>query len=152
MMLLKCTNSECCKKLTEQDIERLKNEGKTIAKKCPDCESKLVSNITEKLERKKWYGYLSEDKTIIEHLVLVVIDQFEDGSTEVEIPLLNLHLSQSDRLSGLQAASEKINDYLTKRYLLDGIYKLPYGNDRQFLTVAFQDETNPIKQQVPVWW
>ena len=146
MILLKCTNSECCKKVTEEDIEHLKNEGKKFSQNCPYCNSKLTSNIMEKLERKKWYGYLNQDRTIVEHLVLVVTDQFEDRSTEVEIPLLNLHLSQSDRLSGLQAATEAINDYLMKEY------ELSYGNDRQFVTVAFQDETDPIRQQVPVWW
>jgi DNA-directed RNA polymerase subunit RPC12/RpoP len=146
MILSKCTNPGCGKKFTEQDTADLKNEGKKFSQNCPYCNSKLTSNIMEKLERKKWYGYLNQNRTIVEHLVLVVTDQFEDRSTEVEIPLLNLHLSQSDRLSGLQAATEAINDYLMKEY------GLSYGNDRQFVTVAFQDETDPIRQQVPVWW
>jgi DNA-directed RNA polymerase subunit RPC12/RpoP len=146
MILSKCTSSECGKKFTELDIAGLKNEGKKISQNCPYCDSKLTSNVTEKLERKKWYGYLSPDKTIVEHLVLVVIDQFEDYSTEVEIPLLNLHLSESDRLSGLQVAAEAVSQYLMNQY------GLSYKNDHQFVTVAFQDETNPVKHKVPVWW
>jgi len=146
MILSKCTNSRCGKKFTEQDIAVLKNEGKKISQICPYCDFKLTFNITEKLERKKWYGYLNPDKTIVEHLVLVVIDQFEDNSTEVEIPLLNLHLTESDRLSGLQSAAKAVNEYLMNQY------GLSYGNDHQFVTVAFQDETDSIKNKVPVWW
>lgn len=146
MILSKCTGSECSKKFTEQDIADLKKEGKKFSQNCPYCDSKLTSNITEKHERKKWYGYLSSDKTIVDHLILVVIDQFEDYSTEVEIPFLNLHLSESDRLSALQTATKAIDDYFVKK---QGLF---YGSDRQFMTVAFQEETDPIKHQVPVWW
>jgi hypothetical protein len=146
MITSKCTSSECGKKFTEQDIAELKREGKKFSQNCPYCDNKLTSNTTEKLERKKWYGYLNPDKTIVEHLVLVVIDQFEDYSTEVEVPLLNHHISESDRLSGLQAAAKAINDYLLKEY------GLSYDNDRQFMTVAYQDETDLMRHKVPVWW
>lgn len=146
MILSKCSRGECGKKFTEEDIASLKNEGKKISQNCPYCDSKLTSNNTEKHERKKWYGYLSPDKRIVEHLVLVIIDQFEDYSTEVEIPLLKIHLSQSDRLSALRAAGEAIYDYLIQEY------GISYENDHQFMSVAFQDETDSVKHQVPTWW
>ena len=147
MIFCKCTNKMCGKKLTEDDFKKL--QAKNIKKKvktCPVCKKKLTFNITEKSQRKRWYGYMNTNKLTVEHLVLVILDEFDDESIDVEIPCLNLFFSTNGHLSVLNIANKEIDDYLKKTY------GKSYGNEQQFTTIAFCEETVPIKHQVPVWW
>jgi hypothetical protein len=147
MILIKCNNKKCSKKFSKEDIETLKVDVKKIGKKCPICKAKkLTWNITEKSARKRWYGYLNADKLNIEYLVLLIIDEFDDNSIEVEIPLLQLVFSTDNMLTVHGMASKAIHDYLEQNF------GKTYATDHQFVTSAFCEETDSVKYKVPVWW
>ena len=146
MILVKCTNDKCGKKFTEDDVATLRDSGIKIDKKCPTCKKKLTWNVTDRYARKRWYGYLSQDKSIVECLILVIFDAFDNKSIDAEIPLLALQFTSDNLLTAHKTASKEIEDYLINRY------KKHFVNDQQFITPAFHKETVSVKHSVPVWW
>ena len=146
MIQVKCTNNKCGKKFTEDDVATLRAKGTKNDKKCLACKKKLTWNITDRYSRKRWYGYLNQDKSKVEYLVLVIFDEFDNKSIDVEIPLLALQFTTDSLQSAHKNTSEAIEDFLTKSY------KKHFDNDQQFITPAFHEETVSIKHSVPVWW
>jgi hypothetical protein len=144
MIMIKCRSENCHYALTEEQIVSLKKDKKKVPSKCPLCKSKLKNNISASLARKKWHGYLNQDQSTVEHLVLVIMDDFNDGSIEVSIPILDSRFWLKDKLQGRYQATEQIDRYLKNKY------SIAYENERKFITVAFQGETTPAKHNIPV--
>lgn len=146
MILVKCTNENCNFALNEEQVAALIKEKKPVRqKKCPTCKkAKLKFNVTEPLDRKKWHAYLNRDKSIIEHMVLVITDNYSDGSHEVEVPLINLHLNMGDMMQATNKALSAIDEYLERKY------GVTCGMERRFVTVAFQGEIEPAKRNIPI--
>jgi hypothetical protein len=109
-------------------------------------EKKLTWNITDRFARKRWYGYLNQDKSTVEYLVLLIIDEFDDKSIDVEIPLLKLFFTTSNYLDAMQTATKSIDEYLMQHH------KKSYDNNQQFITAAYCETTEPCKRNVPVWF
>jgi hypothetical protein len=144
MILIKCTSDKCHYALTDEQIILLKKDQAKLPGKCPLCKSKLKKNISEPLARKKWHGYLSQDQSTVEHLVLVIMDDFNDGSILFSIPILDVQFWLNDKLQGMYQATEQIDRYLKNQY------GSAYENERKFITVAFQGEIIPAKHNIPV--
>jgi len=144
MILKKCP--KCKKKFrNNQELEQLENEvGKK--NKCK-CGSKLITNITEKAERKRWFGYISTSNIKkIDYMVLVENDYYDDESVEVRIPLLNLEFETKDRGSIMPSC-----DGYIERYLMD-TYGTRYDKEHQFVTPAYCEEERKIARNTDVWW
>jgi hypothetical protein len=95
---------------------------------------------------KKWYGYLNNDKKIIDHLILVEFIYFEDESFEAKVPLLNLGFETKDFLEAINMPDENILIYLKDKYNTE------YDSEHKLLTQAFIKEGIAEKQNVIVWW
>ena len=144
MILKKCP--KCKEKLkNEQELKQLEKEvGKK--NKCR-CGSKLITNVTEKSERKRWFGYININNVKrIDYMVLVENDYYDDGSIEVRIPLLNHEFETTDRGSLISNCHEYIEQYLMK------ISKTGYDNEHQFVTSAYCEEERKIIRNTDVWW
>lgn len=139
MIVLKCTREDCTFSLSYEQL----SQNKKGYLKCPLCKAKTKKNITNSIDRKKWYCYLSKDTSLIEHAILVIIDSFSDDSHEVEIPLLNLKFAHHDKLLAIYKAANKIEELLKIQY------KATYENNQQFITTAFQNENAPVKHNIP---
>ncbi len=146
MVLKKCPK---CKQgfRNEQELEQLAKEvGKKD--KCR-CGSKLIRNVTEKSERKRWFGYISSDdpntKTI-DYMVLVENNYYDDGSIEVTIPLLGLEFGTTDYGSLISTCGEHIERYIKKTY------GTGYDNEHQFVTSAYCEEEKKIIRNAERWW
>jgi hypothetical protein len=147
MILFKCIDNKCGKKFSEEDVDALRASGTKILKKCPACQkNKLTWNITNRFARKRWYGYPSQDKSIVEYLVLVIIDEFDDKSIDIEIPLLKLFFTTNDHLAAMQTAIKSIDEYLMQHH------RKSYDNNQQFITTAYCETTEPFRHNVPVWF
>jgi hypothetical protein len=143
MTLKKCP--KCKQKYrNKQELEQLANEvGKKD--KCK-CGSKLITNVTEKSEIKRWFGYISINNVKrIDYMVLVENNYYNDGSIEVRIPLLNLEFETTDRGSLISSCDEYI-----ERYLRD-TYGTRYDNEHQFVTPAYCEEEKKIIRNTDVW-
>jgi len=144
MILKKCP---ICKKKfrNKQEVEQLENEvGKK--NKCK-CGSKLITNITEEPERKRWFGYISTSNVKkIDYMVLIEHDYYDDESVEVRIPLLNLEFETKDH----GALIPSCDDYI-ERYLMD-TYGTRYDKEHQFVTPAYCEEEKKIVRNTDVWW
>ena len=114
MILKKCPK---CKQefRNKQELEQLAKEmGKRD--KCK-CGSKLITNVTDKPESKRWFGYISINNIKrIDYMVLVENNYYDDGSIEVKIPLLNLEFETKDRGSLISSCDEYIERYLMDTY------------------------------------
>jgi len=144
MILKKCP--KCKQKFRdEQELGQLEKEvGKK--NKCR-CGTKLIIDVTEKSERKRWFGYLnSKNLEIIDHLVLVENTYFDDGSAEGRIPLLPLEFEVTDRGSLISKCDEHIERYLTETY-----HKL-YHRSQTFVTPAYCEEERKIIHNTEAWW
>ena len=144
MILKKCPI--CKQKFSnKRELEQLENEvGKK--NKCK-CGSKLIVNITENVERKRWFGYISASNAKkIDYMVLVENIYYDDESAEVRIPLLNLEFEVEDRGSLIASCDEPI-----ERYLMD-TYGARYDKEHQFVTSAFCEEEKKIVRNTDVWW
>jgi hypothetical protein len=144
MILKKCP--KCKEKFRNQhELERLEKEvGKK--NKCK-CGSKLVTDVTEKSERKRWFGYINtKNAERIDYMVLVENNYYDDGSVEVRIPLLNLEFETTDRGSLISGCDEHIG-----RYLMD-TYGTRYNKEHQFVTSAYCEEEKEIVLNTKVWW
>ena len=144
MILKKCP--KCKEKFrNEQELEQLEKEvGKK--NKCK-CGSKLITNVTEKSERKRWFGYISiKNVKRIDYMVLVENNYYDDGSIEVRIPLLNHEFETTDRGSLISSCDEYI-----ERYLMN-TYGTRYDKEHQFVTPAYCEEERKIIRNTDAWW
>jgi hypothetical protein len=140
MIEIKCTNEKCSYEVSRganaKDMKRTRN--------CPLCKARLKRNLTDPIARKKWHCFLSRDGSIVEHSVLVVMDSYSDNSYEIEIPFLRKKFSERDMLQGFYKAFDEIRKYLETQY------KAIYQNQQQFVTTAFQHETEPARRNIPI--
>ena len=83
---------------------------------------------------------------MIEHLVLVEFNYYDDDSFEVKVPLLNLAFETKDFSEAINIPDENISIYLKDKY------EKAYDGEHKFLTVAFKKETITEKQNVTAWW
>lgn len=144
MLFKKCT--KCRREFSKEKLEKeIESKKKKTKKDCPDCDSPLKTYDHSKFQ-KKWYGYLSDDKKTIDHLVLAEFKYFDDNSIEVKVPLLNWEFETKDFLAAVRAPDE-----IVLNYLRDNHNKI-YTGEHKFLTAAFKGETLTDKQNVPVWW
>ena len=152
MLFKKCTG--CKREFTKTELKEIQAKQKESKEKwkknaCPDCE-KPLKTYDESRFQKKGYGYLSNDKRMIDYLVLVefkyYIDKDKDDSFEVKVPLLNLAFETKDFSEAINMPDENIAIYLKAKYnkLYDGEHKI--------LTQAFIKETISEKQHVTAWW
>jgi DNA-directed RNA polymerase subunit RPC12/RpoP len=149
MLCKKCT--KCKREFTKEELEieikskEERSKEKLLKKNCPDCGSLLKTYDASRFQ-KKWYGYLSNDKRMIDHLVLVDFKYYDDASFEVKVPCLNLTFETKDFSAAINIPGENISFYLKDKY------EKVYNSEHKFLTVAFKKETIAEKQNVPVWW
>ena len=144
VILKKCP--QCKQKFrTRRDLEQLEKEVKK-KNKCR-CGSKLIADITENSERKRWFGYLSSHNSErINHMVLVENTYYDDGSAEARIPLLNLEFEAADHGSLISMCDDNI-----ERYLKDTYHRL-YPKSQSFVTPAYCQEDRKILHNTDVWW
>ena len=148
MLFKKCTG--CKREFTKEELEKIRSKQKAPKEKlqknaCPDCHKQLKT-YDESRFQKKWYAYLNNNKRMIDHLVLVEFDYYDDDSFEVKVPLLNLAFETEDFSAAINIPDENISIYLKDKY------EKAYNSEHKFLTIAFKKETIPEKQNVPVWW
>ena len=143
MLFKKCTG--CKREFTKEELEEIQSKQKASKETCPDCRKPLKTYDKSRFQ-KKWYGYLNNDKRMIDHLVLVEFKYYDDGSFEVEVALLNLAFETKDFSEAINIPDEKISTYLKDKY------QKAYDAEHKFLTAAFKKETITEKQNVAVWW
>ena len=148
MLFKKCT--ECKREFTKEELEEIQSKQKASKERllknaCPVCR-KLLKTYDESRFQKKWYGYLSNDKKMIDHLVLVEFNYYDDDSFEVKVPLLNLAFETKDFSKAINIPDENISIYLK------GKYETAYDSEHKILTQAFIKETTSEKQNVTAWW
>jgi len=148
VLFKKCTG--CKREFTKEELEEIQSKQKASKERllknaCPDCR-KPLKTYDERRFQKKWYGYLNNDKRMIEHLVLVEFEYYDDDSFEVKVPLLNLAFETEDFSAAINIPDENISIHLKDKY------EKVYNGEYKFLTVAFKKEIITEKQNVPVWW
>jgi hypothetical protein len=148
MVFKKCIG--CKREYTKKEFDEIKTQQRKSKKRpsknaCPDCSNPLKT-YDEFRFNKKWYGYISNDKRMVEHLVLVEFHYYDDCSFEIKVPLLNLAFETKDFLHAINNADKNISIYLKEQY------EKVYNNEHKFLTQAYINETIPEKQDVLVWW
>lgn len=152
MLFKKCTG--CKREFTKEELEKLKLKQKAAKEKpkknaCPDCQKPLKTFDESRFE-KKWYGYLNNNKRIVEHLVLVEFQYYihEDNhdSFEVKVPLINFTLETENFSEAINIPDEKISTYLKDKN------RKEYDNEHKFLTQAFIKENSTEKQNITAWW
>lgn len=152
MLFKKCTG--CKREFTKEELEDIKLKQKAPKEKlqknaCPDCH-KPLKTYDESRFQKKWYGYLNDDKRMIDHLVLVEFKYYRDkdknDSFEVKVPLLNLEFETKDFSEAMDIPDENISIYLKDKY------EKTYDNEHKFFTQAFIKETISEKQNVTAWF
>lgn len=148
MVFKKCT--ECKREFTKEELdERLAQQkaskDKTPKNTCPDCRKPLKTYDESKFQ-KNWYGYMSKDERMVEHLVLVEFHYYDDESFEVKIPLLNSAFETKDFSEAINIPDDKISKYLRDKY------GEVYSNEHKFVTQAYIKETLSEKQDVSPWW
>ena len=152
MLFKKCTG--CKREFSREELEEIQSKQKASREKplknaCPVCR-KPLKTYDESRFQKKWYGYLNNDKRVIDHLVLVefkyYIDENKNDSFEVKIPLLNLAFETKDFTEAINIPDENISIYLKDKY------EKAYDSEHKFLTAAFKKETITEKQNVTAWW
>lgn len=148
MILKKCTGCKC--EFTKEELEELQSKQKIskerlLKNSCPHCRKPLKAFDESKFQ-KKWYGYLNNDKMIIEHLILVEFSYYDDGSFEVKVPLLNLTVETKDFSEAINIPDEDISIYLKDKY------EKAYDGEHKFFTQAFIKETVTEKRNIMPWW
>ncbi|MFH1081651.1 MAG: hypothetical protein V1766_15555 [Pseudomonadota bacterium] len=152
VLFKKCTG--CKREFTKEELEKIKSKQRASKEKrkknaCPDCDKQLKT-YDESRFQKKWYGYLNNDKRIIDHLVLVefkyYIDKDDNDSFEINVPLLNLVFETEDFSEAINIPDENISIYLKDKY------EKAYDGEHKFLTIASKNETITEKQNVTAWW
>ena len=130
MLFKKCTG--CKREFTKEELEAIRLKQKALKEKklkntCPDCRKPLKTHDESRFQ-KKWYGYLNNDEKMIDHLVLVEFNYYDDDSFEVKVPLLNLEFETKDFSEAINIPDEKISIYLNDKY------KKAYDSEHKFLT------------------
>jgi hypothetical protein len=152
VLFKKCT--ECKREFTKKELKDIMSKQKASKEKhqkntCPDCHEPLKT-YDESRFQKKWYGYLNDDKRMIDHLVLVefkyYIDKDNNDSFEVKVPILDLVFETKDFSEAINIPDENISIYLKDKY------EKAYNNEHKFLTAAFKKETITEKKNVTAWW
>lgn len=152
MLFKKCTG--CKREFTKNELEDIKTkENKSKAKRnkddCPVC-CKPLKTYDDSRFQKKWYGYLNNDKKMIDYSILVefkyYIDKDKSDSFEVKVPLLNFVFETKDFSEAINIPDENISIYLKDKY------KKEYDGVHKFLTQAFIKEIIPEKQNITAWW
>jgi hypothetical protein len=152
VLFKKCTG--CKREFTKDELEKIWLQQKAAKEKpkkntCPDCKRQLKT-YDESRFQKKWYGYLNDDKSIVEHLVLVeyqyYILQNNHDSFEVKVPLINYTFETEDFSEAINQTDEEISTYLRIKN------KKEYDNEHKFLTQAFIKETETERQNITAWW
>lgn len=148
MLFKKCTG--CKREFTKEELEEIQSKQKASRERrlknaCPDCGEPLKT-YDESRFQKKWYGYLNNDKRMIDHLVLVEFNYYDDDSFEVKVPLLNLAFETKDFSEAIDVPDENISIYLKDKY------KKAYDGEHKIVTQAFIKETISEKQNITVWW
>jgi hypothetical protein len=148
MLFKKCT--ECKREFTREELEEIQSKQKTskerpLKNSCPVCRKPLKTYDESRLQ-KKWFGYLNNDKRMIDHLVLVEFNYYDDDSFEVKVPLLNVGFETKDFSEAINVADENISIYLKDKY------EKTYDSEHKILTQAFIKETTAEKQNVTAWW
>ena len=121
MLFKKCTG--CKREFTREELEAILSKQKASKEKllknaCPDCRVPLKT-YDESRFHKKWYAYLNNDKRMIDHLILVEFNYYDDDSFEVKVPLLNLAFETKDFLEAINIPDENISIYLKDKYNTD---------------------------------
>jgi ssDNA-binding Zn-finger/Zn-ribbon topoisomerase 1 len=153
VLFKKCTG--CKREFTKSEL-KIEIQAKQKASKekiqknaCPDC-GKQLKKYDESRFQKKWYGYLNNDKRMIEYLFLVefkyYIDKDNHDSFEVKVPLLNFTFETEDFSEAINIPDENISIYLKNKY------EKTYDSEHKFLTAAFKEETISKKLNVTAWW
>jgi hypothetical protein len=148
VLFKKCT--VCKREYTKEELDEIQSKQKALKERllknvCPDCR-KPLKTCDESRFQKKWYGYLSTDKRMIDHLVLVEFNYYDDDSFEVKVPLLNLAFETKDFSEAINIPDENISIYLKDKY------KKTYDGEHNILTQAFIKESISEKQNVTAWW
>jgi len=148
VLFKKCTG--CKREFTKEELEEIKSNQETSQERlrknaCPDCRKPLKTYDSSRFQ-KKWYGYLNNDKSMVDHLILVEFKYYDDDSFEVKVPLLNLAFETKDFSEAINIPDEYISTHLKDQY------EKAYDDEHKFLTVAFKKETITEKQNVTVWW
>jgi hypothetical protein len=146
----------CCRKYTKEEIDEILDEEseKTETKKkkkdltsCKACHGKLVKNVADIYNRHRWFGYMNSERTIIDYLVLVVIDEYDDGSYEFCIPTLGFVIEGNDFTAMRLDADDRIKQFLRDVYTAG-----PYDAENSFITIAYCKETEGIRRNVKPWF
>jgi len=148
VLFKKCTG--CKREFAKEELEKIQSKQKAskeklLKKTCPDCQE-LLKTYDESRYQKKWYGYLNNNKKIVDHLVLVEFKYYDDDSYEVKIPLLNLAFETKDFAEAINIPDDNISIFLKDKY------EKTYDSEHKFLTAAFKKETIAEKQNVTAWW
>jgi hypothetical protein len=148
VLFKKCT--VCKREFAREELEEIQSKQKaskekTLKSVCPDCRAPLKT-YDEGRFQKKWYGYLSDDKGLIEHLILVEFKYYDDDSFEVKVPLLSLAFETKDFFEAINIPDENISIFLKDKY------EKVYDGENKIITVAFKEEAITEKQNVTVWW
>ena len=148
MVFKKCTG--CKREFTKAELDDMQAQQKKSKEKpskntCPVCHKPLKTYNESKFQ-KKWFGYLSIDKKMVEHLVLVEFHYYNNDSFEVKVPLLNLAFETKNFSEAINTPDENISIYLSDKY------HKAYGTEHKFLTQAYINETISEKRDVAVWW
>lgn len=143
MLFKKCTG--CKREFTREELEKIQSKEKRLKNDCPDCRKPLKA-YDESRFQKKWYGYLGNDKKMIDHLVLVEFKYYDDDSFEVKVPLLNLVVETKDFSEAINIPDENISIYLKDKY------EKAYDSEHKIVTIAFKKGTITEKQNVTAWW
>jgi hypothetical protein len=148
MVFKKCIG--CKREFAKEELDEIRIQQKAAKERppkntCPDCH-KPLKTYDETRFQKKWYGYISHDKRMVEHLVLVEFHYYDDNSFEVKVPLLNLAFETNNFSEAINIPDENISIYFKDKY------EKVYSNEHKFLTQAYIKETISEKQDVTVWW
>jgi len=111
---------------------------------CKESHKKKI--ITDLYNRNCWYGYLSEDKSTIDYMILLYVCLYEDGSEKVHIPYLDVTYWCDQPFVARQNAERAIEKHLKDEYGRE------FDSEHRFVTIAYHKETNHLKKNVPVWW
>ncbi|MDQ5988401.1 MAG: hypothetical protein CSYNP_04161 [Syntrophus sp. SKADARSKE-3] len=130
----------CKREYTKTELDQiqanLKASKETLKNKCPDCQTPLKTFDAER-SHKKWIGFLNQDKSLIDHMVLVEFILFSDASYEARIPLLNHTVETLDFLEAIQTSDHMIAVHLENQQ------NEKYDAERSFLTQAYRFESRP---------
>lgn len=105
---------------------------------CSELNQRAVD--TDKNNRKRWYGYWSEDKQVAAYLFLVEFLLYADLSERVHIPLLGLTLWGDKPFDARNRAWASIDKYISEN--------LEPVSNGTFVTTAYKGETTPLQKMV----